>query len=128
MISQAHSSNRPAVTAARRRALRDDAMAIIRLEFGDQLRLGEVAFRVGASARALQRALAESGDGSFSAALRSRRMEVAAALLRDGSRQVGLVARRVGYSDTAQFTKAFRRHHGLAPRTFANGQACRLRS
>lgn len=120
-----HSSTRLEATAARRRALRDEAMAIIQREFGDQLRLAEVAFRVGASSRALQRALADSGDGSFSSALRSTRMEAAATLLRQAGWPVGRVARRVGYSDTAQFTKAFKRHQGVAPRTFAHGSAGR---
>ena len=42
-------------------------------------------------------------------------MTRAAELLRDGSTAVSEVARAVGYRQPAQFSKAFRRHHGCPP-------------
>jgi AraC family transcriptional regulator, regulatory protein of adaptative response / methylphosphotriester-DNA alkyltransferase methyltransferase len=111
-------SSRAATTEARR-ALYDDALAIIRREFAGDLRLAEVARRIGASSRALQRAFAEHGDLSFSEELRATRLNVAARLLRGTDLPVGAVARRVGYCDHAPFTKAFRRQHGMSPRAYA---------
>ena len=71
-----------AATIEARRALYDEALAIIRREFADDLRLTEVARRIGASGRALQRAFAEHGELSFSEELRTTRLNVAARLLR----------------------------------------------
>ena len=42
-------------------------------------------------------------------------MERAAELLASGDLTVREVAHRVGYRQPAQFAKAFRRHHGVAP-------------
>jgi AraC family transcriptional regulator, regulatory protein of adaptative response / methylphosphotriester-DNA alkyltransferase methyltransferase len=36
-------------------------------------------------------------------------------MLRDGHAPVSTVARSVGYRQPAQFSKAFRRHHGCPP-------------
>src|SRR5918998_228109 len=91
----------------------------IRREFAADLRLADVARRIGASSRALQRAFAEHGELSFSEELRATRLNVAARLLRGTDLPVGAVARRVGYGDHAPFTKAFRRQHGMSPRAHA---------
>jgi transcriptional regulator GlxA family with amidase domain len=101
------------------RALYLEALALIRREYATDLRLPEVARRIGASGRALQRAFAEHGERSFSEELRATRLNVAARLLRGTELPVGAVARRVGYGDHAPFTKAFRRHHGMSPRAYA---------
>jgi AraC-like DNA-binding protein len=108
-----------AATSEARRALYDEALAIIRREFAADLRLAEVARRIGASGRALQRAFAEHGERSFSEELRAARLGVAARLLRGTELPVGTVARRVGYGDHAPFTKAFHRQYGMSPRAYA---------
>jgi AraC-like DNA-binding protein len=105
-------------TRERRRALKQEAMTIITTEYAGVLRLHEVARRIGASNRGLQRALAEGGEGSFSQALRDRRLEVAARLLATSCLPISQVAERVGYSSAQHFTRAFRRRHGLPPRAF----------
>jgi AraC-like DNA-binding protein len=102
-----------------RRALYDEALAIIRREFAADLRLSEVARRIGTSGRALQRAFAEHGELSFTEELRATRLNVAARLLRGTELPVSAVARRVGYGGHAGFTHAFRRHHGMSPRAYA---------
>ncbi len=103
-------------TRESRRALYEEAMTIVRREYAGDLRLPEVAHRIGASTRALQRAFAENGERSFSEELRLRRLEVAARLLQGTDLPVGAVALRVGYGDHAPFSKAFRRCYGVAPR------------
>jgi AraC-like DNA-binding protein len=106
-------------TREARQKLYEEAVTIIAREYAEDLRLPEVARRIGASERALQRAFAEHGELSFSEELRTRRLEVAARLLRGTDLPVGTVALRVGYGDHAPFTKAFRRHHGMSPRAYA---------
>jgi AraC-like DNA-binding protein len=108
-----------AATIEGRRALYDEALAIIRREFAADLRLTEVARRIGASGRVLQRAFAEHGELSFREELRTTRLNVAARLLRGTQLPVSAVARRVGYGDHAGFTNAFRRQHGMSPRAYA---------
>ncbi len=112
-------------TREARGALHAEALSIIGREYADNLRLPEVARRIGASERALQRAFAEHGGLPFSDELRSRRLEVAARLLQGTDMPVGAIARRVGYGDHAPFTKAFHRQHGMSPRAYAaRAEAC----
>jgi AraC-like DNA-binding protein len=102
-------------TRQRRSTLLDEARAAIARDFGDDgLSLDSVARSIATSRRQLQRVFGESGT-SFRAELQRTRMDRAAALLRHGGASVSEVARAVGYRQPAQFSKAFRRHHGCAP-------------
>jgi len=105
---------RPA-TIARRRELFVEAAAIIALEFSEPLSLHELARRLATSPRQLQRAFAEAGQPGPRAYLRRVRMQRAAELLHDGA-SVSQTAWLVGYSQPAQFAKAFRLEHDHLPR------------
>jgi transcriptional regulator GlxA family with amidase domain len=105
-------------TVERRRALFEEARAVIEREYREDLALDDVARRVAASRRQLQRAFAEAGDTSFRTCLQKVRMRRAAELLRGGGIPVNQVATAVGYRQPAQFAKAFRRHHGAPPSSF----------
>jgi two-component system response regulator YesN len=114
MVSEA---KRPA-TVQRRRALFEDAAAIVRAEYPRPLALDDVARRVASSRRQLQRAFAEAGETTFRTYLQKVRMIRAAQLLRQDSLPVNRVALAVGYRQPAQFAKAFRRHHDMPPSAF----------
>jgi len=105
-------------TVARRRAIFEDAASIIDREYARELNLDDVARRIAASRRQLQRAFAEAGDTTFRSYLREVRMSRAAELLTTDTMPVNQVARAVGYRQPAQFAKAFRRHHGRPPSAF----------
>jgi AraC family transcriptional regulator, regulatory protein of adaptative response / methylphosphotriester-DNA alkyltransferase methyltransferase len=106
-------------TIDRRRELFEEAAEIIEREYAGELDLDRVARRVASSRRQLQRAFAEAGETSFRSHLQNVRMARARELLREGSLPVHRVASSVGYRQPAQFAKAFRRHHGKPPSTFA---------
>jgi transcriptional regulator GlxA family with amidase domain len=108
---------RPA-TIRHRTSLFDDAVAIVETEFAADLSLDDIARRVASSRRQLQRAYAEIGDTTFREHLTGVRMDRAADMLQTRGLTVREVAHRVGYRQPAQFAKAFRRHHGLAPSDF----------
>ena len=112
----AHEGPTRAATRAARRALHTEALALIRREYATDLRLADVARRIGASTRALQRAFADHGELSFSQELRATRLNAAERLLRRTDLPIGTIAHRVGYHGHAPFTNAFRRHHGISPR------------
>jgi AraC-like DNA-binding protein len=76
--------------------------------------LEEVADKAGISPRTLKRRLAELGTG-FSEILEQQQRERALLLLRSPELSVEEVAERVGYSDVANFTRAFRRWTGTTP-------------
>lgn len=105
-------------TIERRRALYEEAAAIIEREYARDLELDEVARRVATSRRQLQRAFSESGNTSFRTHLGEVRMRRARELLAEGGTPVRDVARRVGYRQPAQFAKAFRRRFGAPPSRF----------
>jgi transcriptional regulator GlxA family with amidase domain len=109
--------HRPA-TIRLRTSLFEDAVTIVENEFASDLSLDDIARRVASSRRQLQRAYSEIGNTTFREHLTAVRMERAAELLRIRGLTVRDVAHRVGYRQPAQFAKAFRRHHGLAPSDF----------
>jgi transcriptional regulator GlxA family with amidase domain len=110
-------TQRPA-TVALRSSLYEDAVAIVEREYGTDLSLDDIARRVASSRRQLQRAYTEVGNTTFREHLTGVRMDRAAELLARSSVTVREVARRVGYRQPAQFAKAFRRQHGVAPSDF----------
>ena len=102
-------------TLHRRRELFDEALAVIERDYADEtLSLAAVAHRIATSRRQLQRVFGERHT-SFRRELQRVRMARAAELLRADCMPVGAVARAVGYRQPAQFSKAFRRHHGRPP-------------
>ena len=108
---------RPA-TIRHRTSLYEDAVEIVEDEFSTDLSLDDIARRVASSRRQLQRAYAEIGRTTFREHLTAVRMDRAADMLQARGLTVREVAHRVGYRQPAQFAKAFRRHHGLAPSDF----------
>ena len=110
-------AKRPA-TIHRRRTLFEEAASIMEREYDRDLPLDEVARRIAASRRQLQRAFAEAGETTYRAYLQKVRMARAAELLSEGAIPVSRVATSVGYRQPAQFAKAFRRHHGSAPSVY----------
>jgi AraC-like DNA-binding protein len=110
-------TQRPA-TVALRSSLYEDAVAIVFREYASDLSLDDIARRVASSRRQLQRAYTEVGKTTFRDHLTAVRMDRAAELLARSPITVREVARRVGYRQPAQFAKAFRRHHGIAPSDF----------
>jgi AraC-like DNA-binding protein len=79
--------------------------------------LGEVAARLRLSERTLVRRLGERG-ASFRALVDEVRRRRAAALLADPRVPVSEVAYRLGYTDPANFGRAFRRWFGASPRRY----------
>jgi AraC family transcriptional regulator of adaptative response / methylphosphotriester-DNA alkyltransferase methyltransferase len=102
-------------TLYRRRALFDEALAAIERDYADEnLSLDSVARSIATSRRQLQRVFGERHTG-FRRELQRVRMTRAAELLLDRALPVAAVARAVGYRQPAQFSKAFRHHHGRPP-------------
>lgn len=109
-------------TVRHRTSLLDDAIAIVEVEFASDLALDDIARRVASSRRQLQRAYAEIGNTTFREHLAAVRMQRAAEMLLHRGLTVREVAHRVGYRQPAQFAKAFRRHHGVAPSDYRAGR------
>ena len=105
-------------TVRSRTSLFEDACRIVERDYADDLQLDDIARRVASSRRQLQRAFAEIGGTTFREYVTRVRMERAAQMLAARGPTVREVARRVGYSQPAQFAKAFRRHAGLTPSAY----------
>jgi transcriptional regulator GlxA family with amidase domain len=89
-------------------------MAVMEQRYAEPLTVEEVARAVGTSRRQLQRVFEEQGGTTFRHHLAAIRMRIAAQRL-DSGHTIAAVARSVGYSQPAQFAKAFRRHRGMSP-------------
>jgi AraC family transcriptional regulator, regulatory protein of adaptative response / methylphosphotriester-DNA alkyltransferase methyltransferase len=107
-----------ASTIRLRTSLFEEAVRIVEQEYAQELALDDIARRIAASRRQLQRAYSEIGRTTFREHLAKVRMARAAEMLASGSMTVREVAHRVGYRQPAQFAKAFRRHVGVAPSDF----------
>jgi AraC-like DNA-binding protein len=75
----------------------------------------ELARRVGMSEITLRRAFKATFGITIIDYVRDRRLDAARVMLRDGRLQVAEIAYRVGYSDPANFTNAYRRRFGNPP-------------
>lgn len=95
-----------------------DARSIIEREYAGTLHLDDVAGRIATSRRQLQRVFTDLAGHSFRSELTAVRMDHAARLLAHTTLPVGEIARRVSYRQSAQFAKAFRAHHGIAPSAY----------
>jgi AraC-like DNA-binding protein len=80
-----------------------------------ELRIEELAERSGYSRRHLARLFREHTGRSFSAFLTHVRIQTACHLLLDESYPLKQVARRAGFGSLPAFTRAFKRHAGIAP-------------
>lgn len=81
--------------------------------------LGSTAEKLHLSARTLKRRLQESGT-SFQALLDEARKRDSLRLLEDPTLTLEVIAARVGYSDPANFTRAFRKWTGITPSAYRN--------
>ncbi|WP_239471615.1 helix-turn-helix transcriptional regulator [Olsenella profusa] len=96
----------------------DDALALILSEVAarpESVTLGELAARYSYSQSYLSELIHERCGKTFGELVRERRMERAAMLLRATNLPVAEVARRVGYSGTSNFHRAFREQFGCSP-------------
>lgn len=76
-----------------------------------------VAARMATSVRTLQRRLRAAGI-TFSGVVQHARRAAAQRMLKDQAAVISEVARALGYSDPAHFTRAFQRWTGSTPRDF----------
>jgi AraC-like DNA-binding protein len=76
-----------------------------------------VAATMETSVRTLQRRLRAAGL-TYSQVLQRARRAAAQRMLIDGTAAIGEIARTLGYSDPAHFTRAFQRWTGSTPRDF----------
>jgi AraC family transcriptional regulator of adaptative response / methylphosphotriester-DNA alkyltransferase methyltransferase len=102
-------------TAQLQAAIFRDASAILAAELERPLDVADLARRVATSPRQLQRAFKEVGGISCRDYLTRARMVRAHELLLATSAPIKDVAAQVGYREPAQFTKAYKRAHGLTP-------------
>jgi AraC family transcriptional regulator of adaptative response / methylphosphotriester-DNA alkyltransferase methyltransferase len=109
-----HVQHRP-LTVRLRRELLADVQELLADRYHDpDLTLDDVAHAVASSRRQVQRLFEESRD-TFRAHLTRLRMDQASGLLASTSMPVHEIARHVGYRQSAQFAKAFRRRTGKSP-------------
>lgn len=106
------------VTEALRSAVDAAGLLIERLSDPQQLKLRSIAKRMGMSARTLQRRLKYCGI-EFEELLDETRRSEALRLIAEGGHTMTDIAYRIGYSDPAHFTRAFRRWTGAAPSRFS---------
>jgi AraC-like DNA-binding protein len=92
-----------------------EARQILDEDFAAAGSIAELARRVGMSEITLRRAFKATFGITIVEYVRDRRLDAARIMLREGRYQVAEIAYRVGYSDPANFTHAYRRRFGNPP-------------
>ncbi len=100
--------------AARRQAV-GKAVAIIAAEYGDDIGLTYVCEKVGMSEPYFSKIFKEELGQNFKDYLTGIRLDKAKELLRDTDATIAAVADQVGYNNTNQFAKMFKKYEGVTP-------------
>ncbi|MEL6773004.1 MAG: helix-turn-helix transcriptional regulator, partial [Bacteroidota bacterium] len=95
------------------------ARDVIEARFAEPLAVADIAREAALSEYHLIRSFKRVFGTTPYRYLLDRRLEAAALLLRTSERSVTEVAYEVGFSDLAAFSKAFKKHHGVAPSRLA---------
>jgi len=94
--------------------------AIVPLLPHAEVRVGEIAHRLGLGQRTLARRLNDEGL-TFSALLGRLRRDLADRYLADGDTSISQIAWLLGYQEVSAFSKAYKRWTGKAPRAMRTG-------
>jgi AraC family transcriptional regulator len=108
----------PALVGLPRPAWLRAAYELIQDCYRENLRIRDIAKVVGVHPTHLTRVFRASFGCTPGDLLRSRRLEKAAALLLEGDSSIVEIALDTGFSDQAQFTKAFRGMYGTTPGSY----------
>ena len=108
-------------TTEARATLYREALAVMQVRHAADIQVDDVAREIATSRRQLQRVFTEIGGTTFREELTRLRMARAAELLKSPV-AIRDIAHRVGYSQPAQFAKAFRRVYGVTPSAYRNGE------
>lgn len=95
------------------------ALSYIRAHYSEKLSLGDVADHVYCSHWHLSRLLAATGH-NFSEAVNNARVEEAKKRMLDPKYHLADIAVEVGFSDSAQFSRAFKKMTGISPNEYRN--------
>lgn len=117
--SPAPGADAPLPSADLRESLRQTIEALLRL---GKAEISAAAEAAGTSVRSLQRQLSREGL-SFAELVQQVRCRAAMRLLADPRRKIVEVSAALGYTDSANFTRAFRRWTGLSPQAFRRAAA-----
>jgi AraC-like DNA-binding protein len=96
---------------------KDAVYALLSKEGGCQLSLEQIAELLHISKRTLHRNLENEGT-SFKLLLKAKRADLAKRLLLHDNKSVGDVADELGYSDSANFRRAFKDWYGVSPKAW----------
>jgi len=99
-----------------------DFLSAVKAQIGNCLAsgrsdIGYVAAQLGFQPRTLQFRLKDQGT-TFSDLLRDVRLELAENLLKQSDLSMTEIAARLGYRELSAFSRVFRAHNGMAPKTF----------
>lgn len=108
----------PGASMDQRPQVVDQALEYIRDHLHGPLDLAEVGRAVMLSPNYLTTLFKQHTGFSLGQTIKRLRIERACALLRDTRLQIQEISTRVGFSDPFAFSKAFRRHVGVAPRNY----------
>jgi AraC-like DNA-binding protein len=119
--SSLQSEARPALLRPGQARIVERAVAVLRAEAAEPIKLATLAARVGTNRNTLNQLFSRVFGTTVSAYRARLRIQHAQALLSGGQFSIAQVAERVGYQYPSSFATAFRRYTGRSPRRFQPG-------
>lgn len=98
------------------KTLAQDVRNIVAQSLDDLPKISDMAVQLGTNSTTLRRAFKATYGMTLMDYIREQRLEAARIMLREGKFQIAEIAYRVGYANPANFTNAFRRQFGYAPK------------
>jgi AraC family transcriptional regulator len=111
-------TERPARVPPLRRHLLQRVLSHVEDHLGEPLTVRELADTVSLSVDHFVRAFSQATGVTPHRWLQLRRLETAAAQLRQSSLRIDEIAHRCGFAGAAHFAASFRRHHGMTPTAY----------
>lgn len=93
-----------------------EARRIIEMNLSSIILTSELATRLGTNETTLRRIFKAEFGITIMEYARDQRLQAARIMLREGKLQIAAIAYRIGYSDPANFTAAYKRHFGYPPK------------
>ncbi|OMF38078.1 hypothetical protein BK133_03625 [Paenibacillus sp. FSL H8-0548] len=96
------------------------AQSIVQSQYGTELKLGDIALKLGMNASYLSTLFKQETGASFSDYLSRCRIEKSIELLNHSNLKIYEVAQQVGYTDGRHFSQLFRKTVGMTPIEYRN--------
>ena len=118
MSSSLHSSENTSFRSGKQ--IYSDILDYVKLHISENIKVTDIAAHFGYNAKYLSHLFAEFTGISLKQFILNQKMDTASFMLTDSNQSIGDIARALGFSDSHNFSRAYKRVTGLTPSEYRN--------